>query len=288
MTGLSRNMPYLPYEEPRISEILSLASFLLLLNIIRVVLDKLLYCGLIGEIFIGVIWGLPVGGKAWLSEEVQHAIQAFGYLGLIGLVFEGGLSTNPILLRKAMIPAASVATIGLLSPMGLSFILLVFPFGSSAGVSYPTPLGGFSAGASLCSTSLGTTFAILSATGFQKTRIGVIIVGAAMIDDVVGLVMVNIVTTLGNGHIGGWHIARPIAASFGLLIVTLLITPFLLKPYMDIHCNFLSRMSRNERGELEPWKQNDSNFSHHSYLATSRIHPLNIDSRCLCDHRRLH
>ncbi|KAE8450635.1 hypothetical protein EG329_005979 [Mollisiaceae sp. DMI_Dod_QoI] len=223
-------MPYLPYEEPGITTILSLAAFLVLLNVGRYLLDSLLYCGIIAEILIGVVWGLPVGGTAWLTKGMQETIQAFGYLGLIGLVFEGGLSTNMKLLRKNAYLSVSVATVGLLMPIALSFLLLVLPFSSSSGTSYPTPLAAFSAGASLCSTSLGTTFAILSSAGMQHTRIGTVLVGAAMMDDVVGLVMVNIVTTLGAGYTGSWPIARPIAASFGLLLVVLIIAPYLLKP----------------------------------------------------------
>jgi Kef-type K+ transport system membrane component KefB len=49
-------------------------------------------------------------------------------------------------------------------------------------------------------------------------------------DDVVGLVMVNIVTSLGGGASGAWPIARPIVASFGLLLVTLCTTSFILQP----------------------------------------------------------
>lgn len=60
-------------------------------------------------------------------------------------------------------------------------------------------------------------------------RIGVVLVGAAMMDDVVGLVMVKIVTTLGSGNFAAWLIARPIVASFGLLLVTLVITPWILR-----------------------------------------------------------
>lgn len=224
-------MPYLPYEEAGITTILSLTSFLLILNASRYILDRLLYCGILGEILIGIIWGLPIGGTAWLSEDTQETIQTFGHLGLIGLVFEGGLSTDIGLLRKNAYASVSVATIGLLMPIALSFLLLVFPFSSSTGgTAYPTPLAAFSAGASLCSTSLGTTFAILSSANMQKTRVGVVLVGAAMMDDVVGLVMVNIVTTLGKGGIGAWPIARPIAASFGMLLVTLAICPYVLKP----------------------------------------------------------
>jgi Kef-type K+ transport system membrane component KefB len=223
-------MPYLPYEEPGITTILSLTSFLLLLNIVRYILDRLLYCGIIGEILIGIIWGLPVGGTSWLSQGTQETIQSYGYLGLIGLVFEGGLNTNLALLKKTVYMSVSVATIGLLMPIALSFILLALPFNSSEGTVYPSPLAGFSAGASLCSTSLGTTFAILSSANMQKTRVGVVLVGAAMMDDVVGLMMVNIVTTLGSGGTGGWPIARPIAASFGMLLVTLAFGPYVLRP----------------------------------------------------------
>lgn len=203
----------------------------MLLNGSRYVLNRLLYCGIIGEILIGIIWGLPVGGTTWLTDGMQETIQAFGYLGLIGLVFEGGLSTDIALLRKNAYASVSVATVGLLMPIAFSFLLLVFPFsGSPGGTAYPTPLAAFSAGASLCSTSLGTTFAILSSTNIQKTRVGVVLVGAAMMDDVVGLGMVNIVTTLGKGGTGGWPIARPIAASFGLLLVVLALCPYVLRP----------------------------------------------------------
>ncbi|KAF7863896.1 hypothetical protein EAF04_006861 [Stromatinia cepivora] len=223
-------MAYLPYEEPGIEVILSLTSFIVLLNITRYILDRALYCGIIGQILIGIIWGLPVGGTSWLTHGDQKTIQALGYLGLIGLVFEGGLSTDLKRLRKSAYISVSVATVGLLMPIALSFLLLILPFPSSSGTLYPTPLAAFSAGASLCSTSLGTTFAILSSANMQHTRVGVILVGAAMMDDVVGLVMVNIVTTLGSGGAGGWPIARPIVASFGLLIVSLAVGKSILTP----------------------------------------------------------
>ncbi|KAI9648407.1 hypothetical protein NHQ30_003041 [Ciborinia camelliae] len=225
-------MSYLPYEEPGIKVILSLTSFIILLNITRYILDRVLYCGIVGQILIGIIWGLPVGGTSWLTDENQETIQALGYLGLVGLVFEGGLSTDLKQLRKSAYISISVATVGLVMPIALSFVLLILPFPSSSGTVYPTPLAAFSSGASLCSTSLGTTFAILSSANMQHTRVGVILVGAAMMDDVVGLVMVNIVTTLGSGSIEVWPIARPIVTSIGLLLVSLAICAFVLKPVL--------------------------------------------------------
>ena len=223
-------MASLPYHEPRITTILSLTSFLLALNGFRYILDRTLYCGLLGEILIGVIWGSPLRGTAWLNEAIQETVQSLGYLGLIGLVFEGGMNTSLSGLRKAALMSVTIATVGLCLPIGLSFLLLVFPFASGTGTAHPSPLAAFSAGASLCSTSLGTTLAILSAADLQKTKVGVVLVGAAMMDDVVGLVMVKIVTALGRGTFTPWGIARPIVSSFAILLVTLLVTPYIVRP----------------------------------------------------------
>lgn len=80
-----------------------------------------------------------------------------------------------------------------------------------------------SSGAALASTSLGTTFFVLRTVGEKEgydlagTRIGAILQAAALIDDVVALVLLSVITALGAGDGGseglGWTIGRPILAS---------------------------------------------------------------------------
>jgi hypothetical protein len=82
----------LPYHEPGIVTILILSSFLLLSNLINWALDRLIYCGLIGQILIGVAWGVP-GGR-WLDASIEAMIVQFGYLGLLLLVYEGEVSSR--------------------------------------------------------------------------------------------------------------------------------------------------------------------------------------------------
>ena len=77
----------LAYQEPDITTILVLSSFLLLLNVSNWALDRFIGCGLIGQIFIGIWFGAP--GTRWLSREVQDKVMQLGYLGLILIVFEG-------------------------------------------------------------------------------------------------------------------------------------------------------------------------------------------------------
>jgi hypothetical protein len=77
----------LPYQEPSITALLTLSSFLCLLNVINHLLDKWIYCGLLGQVFIGVVWGLP--GAQWIGKAVQGVFTQLGSLGLVLLVYEG-------------------------------------------------------------------------------------------------------------------------------------------------------------------------------------------------------
>ena len=83
----SANTASLPYHEPGIVTILLISSFLLLINAVNYLLDRLIYCGLVGQILIGVAFGQP--GAAWLSEELQRTVVQLGYIGLILIVYEG-------------------------------------------------------------------------------------------------------------------------------------------------------------------------------------------------------
>jgi hypothetical protein len=79
----------LAYHEPGIVTILVHTSFLLLLNVINAALDKVLYCGLLGQVLVGIAWGTP--GAKWLTVSVEETFVQLGYLGLILLVYEGML-----------------------------------------------------------------------------------------------------------------------------------------------------------------------------------------------------
>ena len=99
-----------------------------------------------------------------------------------------------------------------------------------------TSLQAFAAGAALCSTSLGTTFTVMNACGLINTRLGIVLGTAAMEDDVIGLVMIQIITSLsGSGaSVDAVTIVRPIAVSVGFAIVLPLICVFFVKPVTRI------------------------------------------------------
>ena len=89
---------FLPYHEPGIVTILIQSSFILILNIVNTLFDKLIFCGLLGQVFIGVAWGTP--GAKWLGQDVEDVIVQLGYLGLILLVYQGE-NPSPSYTRKS-------------------------------------------------------------------------------------------------------------------------------------------------------------------------------------------
>ncbi|KAI4718203.1 Sodium/hydrogen exchanger [Aureobasidium sp. EXF-10727] len=225
----------LPYHEPGIVTILVQASFLLVLNGINWILDNIIYCGLVGQILIGVAWGTP--GANWLSEEVQDTVMQLGYLGLILIVYEGGLSTSFASLWSNIYLSGLVALIGITLPIGMSYALM--------GLLGATPVQAFAAGAALCSTSLGTTFTILSTSGLEKSRLGVILSSAAMLDDVAGLVMVQVISNLGQSadSFSAVTVIRPVFVSVALAVIVPAICWAVVKP---ITRHVFSRTAKTE------------------------------------------
>ncbi|KAI1214426.1 Sodium/hydrogen exchanger [Annulohypoxylon truncatum] len=212
----------LPYHEPGIVTILIHTSFLLLLNLGNFVLDHTLYCGLLGQIFLGIAWGTP--GAKWLTVETEEVVVQLGYLGLLLIVYEGGLSTSLKAVRANLLLSSCVAVTGISLPIGLSFALLK--------LCGATPLQSFAAGAALCSTSLGTTFTVLGSTGLIQARLGVVLTSAAMMDDVVGLVMVQVISNLGSSgaSISAATIVRPLLVSVAFAVCAPIACVFIAKP----------------------------------------------------------
>ncbi|KAF2679590.1 Sodium/hydrogen exchanger [Lentithecium fluviatile CBS 122367] len=213
--------PSLPYHEPGIVTILVLSSFLLLLNVVNSILDRLVYCGLLGQVLVGIAWGTP--GAKWLPIEAEEFIVQLGYLGLILLVYEvGGLSTSFKSLKANLLLSSAVALTGIAFPIGFSYTL--------QGILDATPVQAFAAGAALCSTSLGTTFTVLASSGLSSSRLGVVLTSAAMMDDVVGLVIVQVISNLGSGNVDTITIVRPVLVSIAFAVVVPLASRFVVKP----------------------------------------------------------
>jgi len=191
--------------------------------------------GIIGPIIVGIIYGLPLADI--LLEIWQETFLAIGYIGLILIIFEGGLTSRMDLLKQNFFLSMLAATTGVLVPIGLSYLLLHLGFGYGA-------VETFIIGAALSTTSLGTTFAVIGGASkdidLSQTRVGTVLVSAAVIDDVSGLVMSSVIHDLGSLSGGanvslGWLIGRPILASILMAALTPLLCKYVFAPLFRRH-----------------------------------------------------
>ena len=149
----------------------------------------------LGELLAGIVIGaLPlvgVKGLAYVAHDVT--VEALANLGVILLLFEVGLSTRLAELLKVGTSALLVATVGVVVPMILGFFVgrWLLP-----GQHWYAALF---LGATLCATSVGITARVLSDLKRVATPEGQIILGAAVIDDVMGLIVLAAMVGLARG-----------------------------------------------------------------------------------------
>jgi Kef-type K+ transport system membrane component KefB len=159
----------------------------------------------LGELLAGVALGalplLGVDGVAWVVHD--RVIESLAELGVILLLFEVGLTTRLADLMRVGISAFLVALIGVITPMLLGYGLGLWLL---PGRSSYVPLF---LGATLCATSVGITARVLKDMGRVQTAEGQIILGAAVIDDVMGLVVLAVMVGLvGASAAGGAGVGR--------------------------------------------------------------------------------
>jgi Kef-type K+ transport system membrane component KefB len=149
--------------------------------------DRLGQPAVLGELVAGAILGPSVLGLVPLTEGVLLLAE----VGVVLLLFEVGLETDLEELLRSGGSATAVAVVGMILPFTGGYLLA-----QAAG--YPGRTAIF-AGATLTATSISITARVLSELKALATREGQIILGAAVIDDVLGLVLLAVVSQLARG-----------------------------------------------------------------------------------------
>lgn len=135
----------------------------------------------IGELMAGVLLGPSLLG--WI--EPTTTIQLLAEIGIILLLFKVGIETDIRRLINAGRQSLIVALGGFLMPLISGFALGYWVFGLGA-------LVALFVGGTLTATSIGITIRVLSDLGRQHEREGEIVLGAAVLDDVMGVVLLAI------------------------------------------------------------------------------------------------
>ena len=181
----------------------------------------------LGELVAGVILGGSVLGVIPdPGTPMYEIIHVFAEIGVSILLFEIGLETDLKEMFSVGRTASAVALIGVILPFGLGF-LYWYLANPSIGV---TPEGiSFTivcifVGATLTATSVGITARVLSDLERMHTPEARIIIGAAVIDDVLGIVILAVVAGLASGAaVGVFAIGKIFVFAVGFLVLAVLI-----------------------------------------------------------------
>jgi Kef-type K+ transport system membrane component KefB len=175
-------------------------------------LERVRQPAVLGEILFGILLGnLDLFGvHAFDFLQAHEAILALSELGVILLLFEVGLESNMAEMKSVGLSSLLVATLGVVTPFGLGWGV------SRALLPLEPGLMHVFIGATLCATSVGITARVLRDLGQLQRPESRIVLGAAVIDDVMGLVILAVVSGLITAAASGATLSTG-----GILLITL-------------------------------------------------------------------
>ena len=201
----------------------------------------------IGEILVGVILGSHVLGligepsgsfidafhdEATAREALHLALDSVGELGVIVLLFVVGLETRLSDLIRVGPRAAVVAAMGVVVPFGIGY-------GFMRLIMDEPNIGSVFVATAMVATSVGITARVLQELNVLGSVEARIILGAAVIDDVLGLLLLTLVTgTVGTDAVSAWNFVLVVVQALGFIALVVLVGR---RVFVRYHAN-LSRL----------------------------------------------
>jgi Kef-type K+ transport system membrane component KefB len=143
----------------------------------------------LGELFAGILLGSSMLDLIHPNEILKILAE----IGIILLLFEVGLETDFARLKNAGLKSFAVAVLGVVLPfifgMGVAYYLFELDFTVSL----------FIAG-TLTATSIGITLRVLKDIHMENTNIAQIVIGAAVIDDIIGIILLVFIYDYSTAH----------------------------------------------------------------------------------------
>ncbi len=207
-------------------------SFLLFLALAGYILASRIHqSAVIGEILVGIIVGPSLLNLFTYTDFVQST----AHLGAVIMLFVVGLEFN--IKEIAKFKYFMIALIGVIVPWIFGFILArLFGYNDPASIFI---------GTALTATSIAITANVLKEMGKLQTEAGKAIIGAAVIDDILGLLVLAFSKGLAHGNLSGLNILIIFLKAIGFLIIGALVGHYIIK-------KIVNQLSRTEYAQTYP------------------------------------
>lgn len=214
---------------------------------------------LVAGILIGVLQFIPWAPlqDALFSTDIMSALKIMSKIGVVLIMFSAGLGTDLKKLKQTGVASVVITIFGIFVPMLFGF-LVAFLFDYFTPISLtnePGAIGEFNLlsdlfyGAILTATSVSVTVAVLKELGKLDSKVGTSIVAAAVIDDVIGIIILSVLTGFasGTGENTGWSWFSPNAPMVVIKIVIFFIAAIGLGILLRMLFNVMERKSPHNR-----------------------------------------
>ncbi|HMQ03118.1 MAG TPA: cation:proton antiporter [Pyrinomonadaceae bacterium] len=171
------------------------------------IFERLRQPAVVGEILAGVLIGPSVLG--WVSPT--DLISILAEVGVIFLLFMVGLETKPQDIFKVGKKAVTVGILGVILPFVAGYVIAILWDGVFVEAMF--------IGAAMVATSVGITARVLGSMGLLDRETSRIILGAAVIDDILGLIILSVVSGIGNGGVSAATIVKTAALAIAFTAI---------------------------------------------------------------------
>lgn len=214
--------------------LLVLAAILAAAKLLGEAAERIGQPAVLGELLAGVVLGGSVLGIVPSEGIGAEVIRVLAEFGVLLLLFEIGLETDLREMFRVGPAALAVALVGVTLPFAMGYLYWRHAPHAASG-SDDVVTAAIFIGAALTATSVGITARVLSDLGRMNTPEARIIIGAAVIDDVLGLVILSVVSGIAAGaSVSLFSIGRTLAVAVGFLVVAVLLGRFLAPRLFDV------------------------------------------------------
>ncbi len=200
---------------------IELALILIGTKLLGYITKNLHMTNVVGALVAGLILGPSLLGLISQSEFIIKASE----LGVVMLMFSAGLETDLYELKRAGLASLFIALLGVLFPLFLGFILSHYIFNLDI-------MQSLFIGVVLTSTSVSITAETLKELGKIKTKAATAIMGACIIDDILGIILLSIITSLKDNSVN----VKAISARIILFLVFSLLSIKILSKLFNFLC----------------------------------------------------
>ncbi len=197
-----------------LSVLKDLAIIVVFAKVFGLIARKLKAPQVVGEIIAGLVVGPSVLGIVKLNQFLDICAG----LGVVLLMFSAGLGTNLKQLLHTGVKALLIACAGVLVPLIGGTLLYMCFYGFSA-IGTPQFFTAVFIGVIMTATSVSITVETLKELGKLKTELGTTILSAAIIDDVIGIMVLTFVIGFKNPDSNPGFVALSTLAFFALSVV---------------------------------------------------------------------